>query len=64
MVNALSNIKGTNASTHRVVVLLTASELAIVDGVAEEKGFRSRAEAFRQLLRDHREKGGTSKQPE
>lgn len=63
MVNALSNTKGTSTNTHRVVVLLTAAELAIVDGVAEEKGFRSRAEAFRQLLRDRREQGGASKQP-
>jgi hypothetical protein len=60
MVNALSNTEVNRASTHRVVILLTAAELSIVDGVAREKGFRSRAEAFRELLRERRDQGGAS----
>ncbi len=62
MVNEMPHIKGNNADIHRVVVLLTTTELSVVDGVAKEMGFRSRAEAFRQLLRERRERRGAIQQ--
>jgi metal-responsive CopG/Arc/MetJ family transcriptional regulator len=55
MVNALLPRKGNMQSTQRVVVLLSPAEIAIVDTVSEQMGFRSRSEALRQLIRDRRD---------